>query len=1042
MIIAAISILCNSFFEIKEWQPKPVLYWERESEDMVWSRRRREHRCLSILGILFKMVSFVVWEAWVRTVVLGYLVLCSPARDYAAQVAIASLFLAAVKLLLMLAKFCFPGLVRTDLLMDYDRTVQLFYKTVVVVAIVLILSHLLSYGWDWLQELTHSVISMIKQGLYHYLSEYLVTVASHCPSEQLNGYGSYENWLFLHKNPLFMGLAFATIARADIPEEEWIEKFQIAEGIRIEENGDYYRICIGRFHWKFLKDNDLDRQIFTVLLATARNKQGELVVTSRPLAQALGWSHHDLVGRLVRAWENSGNTFHGLLARVKNPYQSKLLKAVLVILRQDFSLTLLDIKSRLEGHGDQCVRQATIGQIKEVLKKITFEQIHDELRIYCAGQNQQQATTMFSNDDQVKVERSACSYRVVYGNLFWEVNRANRFGWAALMHTLLTARTHDNKRITSTRQLAAMMGLDYHQKLQIAIQRYRCIAKHFHNLGEFLPIEKIGVNDRLRRVILQMWIEDITLTGQQILRRINARADLPDISIEKVRSLMREVDFWEVRKALGRQYRKGKYRKSTEWVMDRYRRIIDDLISKLAQGKTWTPAEIDKYIGSLPAMIRPDSAQKQGGNGTPITNAWLKCFLFGLPRVIDNKPCCPKCGSFNTSPKSSLPKIHMIKDPETGQEQRVVTFRFRCKNHACPTQTFSAPLDDTHILEQARFAKACLMLRQVMLLRSPYRALADLLGTTKSIVFTELTYISQMADHWDEILGPVRFSGTVCIDEKFVKIADFKKTKKRPFAYLYLAVDPATNDLLHIEVFASRDKESAEAFLMQLKVKGIYPQTIMTDLTENYDQPARRVYGRSVTMARCFFHFKQNIFKHMHDQFGKKDVPQIAEDLKEAIFDVVDAKSKKTIKKRFDALIRAKDQYLQQEPKLESMFKCLESYYPHLMRVIENKRVPIRTNNPVELVIRHFNQRYKAMSGFKSLETARRHARLFQIVYRFTPLSNDIDDRSRRGLAPLELAGYQIRHMPIFQYLTAPLLFNIQPEKNLNLLHQHESGVA
>ena len=101
-----------------------------------------------------------------------------------------------------------------------------------------------------------------------------------------------------------------------------------------------------------------------------------------------------------------------------------------------------------------------------------------------------------------------------------------------------------------------------------------------------------------------------------------------------------------------------------------------------------------------------------------------------------------------------------------------------------------------------------------------------------------------------------------------------------------------------------------------------------------------------------------------------------------------------------------------------------------------------RTNNPVELVIRHFNQRYKAMSGFKSLETARRHARLFQIVYRFTPLSNDIDDRSRRGLAPLELAGYQIRHMPIFQYLTAPLLFNIQPEKNLNLLHQHESGVA
>ena len=61
--------------------------------------------------------------------------------------------------------------------MDYDRTVQLFYKTVVVVAIVLILSHLLVYGWDWLQELVQSLISMVKQGLYHYLSEYLITIA-------------------------------------------------------------------------------------------------------------------------------------------------------------------------------------------------------------------------------------------------------------------------------------------------------------------------------------------------------------------------------------------------------------------------------------------------------------------------------------------------------------------------------------------------------------------------------------------------------------------------------------------------------------------------------------------------------------------------------------------------------------------------------------------------------------------------------------------------------------------------------------------------
>ena len=326
------------------------------------------------------------------------------------------------------------------------------------------------------------------------------------------------------------------------------------------------------------------------------------------------------------------------------------------------------------------------------------------------------------------------------------------------------------------------------------------------------------------------------------------------------------------------------------------------------------------------------------------------------------------------------------------------------------------------------------MLRLVMNLRAPLRGAADILGTSKSVIYNELTYISQMVEHWDEIIGPIRFSGTICIDEKFVKIAAFKKTKKQPFGYLILAVDPVTQDLLHIEIFASRNKESAEAFLMQLKAKGIYPKTIMTDLAETYDKPVRKVYGRSVTMARCFFHFKKNIFDHMAQKFGKKNIPKIAEELKEAIFDVVDAKARKTIKKRYNALQEQKEEYLAQEPKLLSMFNCLESYYPHLMRVVESERISIRTNNPVELVIRHFNQRYKLMSGFKNLDTARRHAHLFQIVYRFTPFSNDLEDKSKRGLSPLQLAGYDIEHMPLYQYLTAPLLFNIDPAKNLAIL--------
>ncbi len=172
----------------------------------------------------------------------------------------------------------------------------------------------------------------------------------------------------------------------------------------------------------------------------------------------------------------------------------------------------------------------------------------------------------------------------------------------------------------------------------------------------------------------------------------------------------------------------------------------------------------------------------------------------------------------------------------------------------------------------------------------------------------------------------------------------------------------------------------------------------------------------------------------MNKQFGKTNIPEIATKLKEEIFDVVDAKSRKTIRKRFAELQKAKPDYLAKEPKLEPMFTCLESYLPHLLRVIENNHVPIRTNNPCELVIRHFNQRYKCIKRFKNLDTAMRHARLFQLVYHFTPLSDDVEDRYKRAKTPLELAGYKVNHMPIYQYLAKPILFNVEPAKNLSLL--------
>lgn len=178
----------------------------------------------------------------------------------------------------------------------------------------------------------------------------------------------------------------------------------------------------------------------------------------------------------------------------------------------------------------------------------------------------------------------------------------------------------------------------------------------------------------------------------------------------------------------------------------------------------------------------------------------------------------------------------------------------------------------------------------------------------------------------------------------------------------------------------------------------------------------------------------------MNKQFGKKDIPEIAKELKTKIFHVVDANSRKTIKMRNQDLLAEKEQYLQKEPRLLPMFTCLENYLPHLLRVIENLRVTISTNNDCERVIRNFNQRYKIMGSFKSLKTARRHVQIFHLFYRFTPLSQDVEDINKRGKAPLQIAGYNIESMPIFHYLSSPLLFNIKPAQSLALLKMQEAS--
>jgi hypothetical protein len=61
---------------------------------------------------------------------------------------------------------------------------------------------------------------------------------------------------------------------------------------------------------------------------------------------------------------------------------------------------------------------------------------------------------------------------------------------------------------------------------------------------------------------------------------------------------------------------------------------------------------------------------------------------------------------------------------------------------------------------------------------------------------------------------------------------------------------------------------------------------------------------------------------------------------------------------------------------------------------------------------RRFDQHYQSFCGFESIESAQTLLAVFEKLYRLTPFSDDAQP-AIRGKCPLELAGYDIRHLPV-----------------------------
>jgi len=408
----------------------------------------------------------------------------------------------------------------------------------------------------------------------------------------------------------------------------------------------------------------------------------------------------------------------------------------------------------------------------------------------------------------------------------------------------------------------------------------------------------------------------------------------------------------------------------------------------------------------------------------PIQTTALHTALFEPPATSPAEAIhCTYCDSPDVSRKSAQPRLKRSVDAG-GLEHWSEVFRYYCHNSACAFQTF------THfpagVLPHSAYPVALRLqaLELYVNLLSTYRRSARGLGLKASTLYQWLVALSPAALQLAAYLGVVRTSGVVGLDDKWIKVcspAAVPKHGSQPRAvwrYAYFAVDVYSLDLLALELYPEHNDQAVRLLLLALKARGIQPRVVVSDLDPAYARMLPTLFPAAIH-HECIFHAVQNAQRQLTQVYGKhyrESIPAAAT-LHEQIVNLFRARTQKTVRQRFAALLALRASYVSATPQVACVFDSLETHFPMLVNAIESADIP-RTNNTTELVIRRFDQHYQGMCGFDSAESARIYLRLFAIVYRLTPFADDNPNALTRGRSPLALAGYDLTALPLAQFFS------------------------
>lgn len=600
--------------------------------------------------------------------------------------------------------------------------------------------------------------------------------------------------------------------------------------------------------------------------------------------------------------------------------------------------------------------------------------------------------------------------------------------WLLVLFLRRLQRVGHPRPVLTQQQVGEAFGTCQHDvsvwENQVREHSWHYLSDRFrHALQSVLPDAEVS------QAILKVWVPAFWLSAWDVRERLIALgvvADRAALDLEALTRLAQHTGFSRVRELLLERFdlQAGQLTRREHWWLNQLLALNERLIDQLERGEMLTPQEI---IEIEPLRLKSPEKAEDSEAPAPLA-ACLKRTLFGPPDTKTATPPhsepvrCTYCDSEQVAPKSQQPRRKTIIN-ECGEKQVVEVLRYYCHNPACPYHTFThfpqGVLPHSVYPVQVRL----LAVEVYVQLMSTYRRSARMLAVKASTVYHWVASVSPAALCLAAYLGAVRTSGVIGIDDKWVKVCSPSAVRPhgtRPRAvwrYVYVAVDAYSDDLLAIQIYPEHSDESVRLFLLELKAKGICPRVVVSDLDPAYGRILPQIFPHAVH-HECIFHATQNALNQMTKVYGRNycELRPDTIPLHEAITDLFHAQTQKTVRQRYAELMELRSAYVTKTPEIACVFDSLERHFPKLVNAIESPDIP-RTNNATELVIRRFDQHYQSMCGLDSLESAQVYLRLFELVYRLTPFMDD-NPGDKAGKCPLELAGYDLKALPIADFFT------------------------